>query len=179
MVRMIFTLCLLAPFTVCAESDGTSAFEQYLQQLQGYPDEDEMEVYESLLPISTDLSQEAALARKNKMPILVLFSAFDCEFCQRLEKEILDPMYKNDAYRKKVIMRRVMIDHYGGMRDFKNLAVEAAELAQRYEVDVTPTVIIFDSTGKPLAPKIVGINTTELYSAYLDKVIDASYAALQ
>jgi thioredoxin-related protein len=179
MIRILFILCLLVPFSVFADNAGTSAFEQYLQQLRGYPDEDEVEVHESLLPISTDLSQEAALARQNKMPILVLFSAFDCEYCQRLEKEILNPMYKNEGYRKKIIMRRVMIDHYGGMRDFGNLAVEASELAQRYKVDVTPTVIVFDSTGKPLAPKIVGLNTTELYSAYLDKVIDASYAALQ
>ena len=72
-----------------------------------------------------------------------------------------------------------MVEGYGSLRDFSGVSVKASEFADRYDVKVTPTVVIVDGEGKPLAPKILGLNSIDFYGAYLDQAIDLSYASLR
>ena len=131
------------------------------------------------IPVSNDLQADAALARKNKLPILIMFGADDCEYCERLEEAVLNPMVVSGEYNNKIILRKVMVEGYGSLRDFSGVSVKASEFADRYDVKVTPTVVIVDGEGKPLAPKILGLNSIDFYGAYLDQAIDLSYASLR
>lgn len=132
----------------------------------------------NIIPTVNDLFVEAVASKKNRLPILVMFSADDCTYCRKLEAEILKPMYISGEYHDKVMIRRVMIDSMETMRDFKGVELDAGDFADRYHVSVTPTVILLDSNGEALAPKILGINTVDFYSAYLDQAIDHSYKTL-
>ena len=130
------------------------------------------------IPTINDLFAEAVAAKKSRLPLLIMFAADDCGYCEKLEAEILKPMYISGEYQEKVIMRRVMIDNFESVRDFKGAQLETFEFANKYRVTVTPTVLLVDSDGKMLAPKLIGINTVEFYSAYLDDAIDVSYEKL-
>lgn len=145
-------------------------------------DYDELVVSEidnqSVIPIVNDLFVEAVAAKKSRLPLLIMFSADDCNYCEKLEAEVLKPMYISGEYHEKVIMRRVMIDNFESMRDFKGAELDAFEFASKYHVTVTPTVMLLDSNGEMLAPKLVGINAVDFYSAYLDQAIDQSYDKL-
>jgi len=132
----------------------------------------------NVVPQINDFFVEAVAAKKSRLPILVMFSADDCDYCEKLEAEILRPMYISGDYHDKVIIRKVMIDDYDSVRDFKGVELEASEFADKYHVMVTPTVMLLDSDGELLAPKILGINTVEFYAAYLDQAIDVSYESL-
>ncbi len=134
---------------------------------------------DSVVPATVDLAKDAALARDRKLPMVLVFSAADCDYCHLLEREILDPMYISRHYKNRVVLRRVMTDGSGKLRDFNGAAVDASEFAQHYNVQVTPTVVFVDTQGKELAPRLLGINTVEMYFAYLDQAIEASYQVMQ
>ena len=88
-------------------------------------------------------------------------------------------MYISGEYDNKVIIRKVMIDSYASVRDFSGNKMESSDLAHRYNIKVTPTVMLVDSRGNELAPKILGINTVDFYSAYLDQAIELSQLSLR
>ncbi len=133
---------------------------------------------EHVIPHINDFFIEAVAAKESHLPILVMFGADDCSYCEKLEAEILKPMVISGDYHDKVIIRKMMIDDFNSVRDFKGAELEASEFADKYHVTVTPTVMLLDSDGKMLAPKILGINTVEFYAAYLDQAIDVSYRSL-
>lgn len=126
------------------------------------------------VPVTRDLAAEAEQARDRQMPLLLMFAAEDCDYCRLLEAEILNPMVISGEYDHKVLIRRVMTDDFGRVRDFEGKLVDSDELASRYNVQVTPTVVLVDYQGRELAPRVVGTNTIEMYSAYLDRAIDVS-----
>lgn len=133
---------------------------------------------EHVIPRINDFYVEAVAAKKSRLPILVMFGADDCGYCEKLEAEILKPMVISGDYHDKVIIRKMMIDDFDSVRDFKGAELDASEFADKYHVTVTPTVMLLDSDGEMLAPKILGINTVEFYAAYLDQAIDVSYKSL-
>jgi len=45
------------------------------------------------------------------------------------------------------------------------------DLIQRYQVDVTPTIIFLGPDGREVASSIVGFLTVDFYGAYLDQSI--------
>ena len=134
--------------------------------------------HQSNVPAVVDLFMEAVAVKKSSKPILIMFSAEDCNYCEKLESEVLNPMIISGEYNDKVIIRKVMIDDFDTVRDFNGVSLDAQDFAEKYQVSVTPTVMLMDSKGEVLAPKILGINTVELYSAYLDQAIDLSYETI-
>lgn len=137
-----------------------------------YADDEELEAeHQSIVPVSTDLALDASRAQNKKIPILLVFSAEHCEFCHLLEREILDPMYISGDYEDKVLIRRVMTDSSAEVRNFQGKLEDVDKFSNRYSVQVTPTVMLVDYDGNELAPRVLGVNTVDLYSAYLDEAI--------
>lgn len=148
--------------------------------IAGYPEEsDDDPLHESIVPSTQDLVKDAAFAREQNIPLILVFSAEDCDYCKLLEQEILDPMYISRDYDNKAVIRRVMIDSHLGLLDFTGSTIDADAFAKRLGVKVTPTVLFVDTHGKELAPRILGVNTIEMYSAYMDQAIDLSYQEMQ
>jgi len=131
------------------------------------------------VPLAIDLNREGRQAEQACIPLLLEFTAAGCEYCTLLEEEILNPTLLNRDYHRRVLMRKLVIDRSTKLRDFNDTPVSAAELAGRYRVFVTPTLVFVDSQGRELAERMVGVTTLEFYGGYLDQAMDASSQKLR
>jgi len=114
-----------------------------------------------------------------RLPILLMFSAEHCSYCEKLEEDFLKPMLRSGDYTDKVLIRKVRIDGFGTIHDFDGNKVSAQEFADRYNVSVTPTVVFIDGDGTQLAKKRVGLSTPDFYGGYLDQSIDTALDILR
>lgn len=103
--------------------------------------------------------------------VLVLyFSDPDCAYCRRLENEVLLPMQRSGDYQHRVLLRQV---HWRGplvITDFDGKPLPAIELAARYDIHVSPTLVFVDASGREVAPRILGYNG-EFFWHRLDRSI--------
>ena len=133
---------------------------------------------QSAVPEANDLALLALQSNQQKLPILIMYAAEHCEYCERLEADLLGPMYRSGQYKDRVIIRKVMIDGFGDIKDFNGELVEVDNFAFARGVQVTPTLQFVDANGKQLAPEMVGYNTPEMYAAYIESAIDDSKRAI-
>ncbi|SIN68113.1 Thioredoxin-related protein [Sulfurivirga caldicuralii] len=129
-----------------------------------------------------DLSATARAAAQKAIPIVVMFEARWCEFCHILREEVLDPMADNrqDYEGQIAFFRRISIDSDTPLVDFDGHTTTHRTLGERYEIDVTPTVLIFDPAGRVLK-RIVGLpgGTVETYSDTLFAAIEEATEKLR
>lgn len=133
---------------------------------------------EVTVPQPTDLREEAALASARGVPVLLMFAADHCPYCARVEDEFLKPMILGGEYEDRAVIRKLELGH-GTLRDFDGRRVTVRELAARYQVSVTPTLVFLDAGGRQLTDKIVGLSTPDFFGAYLDAAIAAALSRLR
>lgn len=121
-----------------------------------------------------DLSKLAQLSKTKKLPLLIVFSATHCSYCELLENEFLRPMLISGEYRNKIIIRKIVIDEIATIRNFRGKLIDSDKLIGDFNVSVTPTMLFLDSHGTELAKRMIGINTIDFFGAYLDDAIDQS-----
>lgn len=126
-----------------------------------------------------DLSREASLINARKLPLLIEFSAEDCPYCRLLEEDFLKPMLRSGDYTDRVIIRKVDIGSDRPLTDFNGVPVTGRELARRYGVKVTPTVLLLDAEGRELGERLIGVTTPDFFGGYLDAAIDESRRLLR
>ncbi len=126
------------------------------------------------VPVTRDLAADAALVANQHLPLLLVFAQDHCNYCDKLDREVLNPSYGTGAYNGKVIVRRFMIDSYATVNDFDGKRIDASELSRKFKVYVTPTLLLVDAQGRELVPRIVGVDNIDFYSAYLDDSIAAA-----
>ncbi|MDP1682302.1 MAG: thioredoxin fold domain-containing protein [Burkholderiales bacterium] len=136
-------------------------------------------VERGILPLATDLSKDAKLARDKRIPILILFSMTGCVYCDRVRDEVLIPTTRNAEYDNKVIMVEVDYSNLSKMIDFNGKTTTQAAFAAKNRIGLTPTVKFFDSQGREVADPIVGLVTVDYYGGFLDQAIDASIAKIR
>ena len=121
-----------------------------------------------------DLQATGKVADHHRLPILLVFTAIDCGYCEMLEEEFLEPMLLGGDYQDRVIMRKVVLDNGSRLTDFSGQRRDATALSDDYRVFVTPTLLFVDSAGTERAGRMLGINTPELYGGYLDDCIETA-----
>jgi thioredoxin-related protein len=127
-----------------------------------------------------DLQRESVEAERNCKPLLLEFASTSCSYCSLLEAEVLNPTLLNRDYDRRVLMRKLIIDNAARLTDFDGTGqVNAQQLARRYKVTVTPSLLFVDSRGQELAERMVGVTTLELYGGYLDIALDVSRERLR
>ena len=123
-----------------------------------------------LLP-AANLQQLGQQATRNKIPIVLMFSADWCEFCDILKNEVLVPMGTNPEYEGRIAYFRIIhIDRADlPLVDFRGRATNHQAFAERFNVDLTPTVWIVDGQGQALTEPLIGLpgGTVETYSETL------------
>jgi thioredoxin-related protein len=134
------------------------------------------EVY---VPLAKDLNAIGNLAQQKQLPILLLVAAEWCSYCTLIQDEFLEPMIKSGNYDDKVLIRVMYMDSGETLRSFEGDPVPADQLAARYKVKLTPTVLFLGPNGEELAPRIVGISSPDYYGAYLDQHIEAAAEQLR
>jgi thioredoxin-related protein len=129
--------------------------------------------------IAKDLRALAEEAKARDLVILLAVSQDHCGFCVRLKEEILRPMEISGDYVDKVVIRELLIDPWVSAIDFDGRKKPGAEIADRYRVWVTPTLLYLGPDGKELTPRMLGIQTVEMYGYYVDEAIEAALRRLR
>lgn len=130
------------------------------------------------LPKAQDLSALAKSSRQEHLPILLMYSAQDCDYCEQLEAEVLRPMMISGELAKKVIFRKIEVDDMASIKDFQGKSIDPDKFAFSKGIQVTPTLQFVDGKGDELVPKIIGYQGSELFNAYLDLAISGSQEKL-
>lgn len=136
-------------------------------------------VERGVLPFAADLSAEAQLARAKQMPILIMFGARGCSYCNRVREEVLIPTTRNADYDNKVVLLEVDVDSAQRLVDFNGAAITHAQFAQRYHVGFTPTVMLLDAQGKSLVDPMVGFVTADYYGGDLEDRLNLALGKLR
>ena len=131
------------------------------------------------IPPLADFCADLDAVHKTGRPLLLIFSAEHCFFCERLKESIIEPMLRSGDYDDRVIIRVTELDGYETIACVDGKPMAASELANRYDVRVTPTVLILGPDGKELAPRQLGINNEDYYGAYLDEAIAQAIETLR
>ncbi|MDJ0807162.1 MAG: thioredoxin fold domain-containing protein [Gammaproteobacteria bacterium] len=124
------------------------------------------------VPQTTSLQSDAEISRRTHRPILLMISQDHCPFCDLMKREVLQPMLLGGEYAELIIIREILIDRGLEIIDFQGATQDAAAFAQGYGVHLTPTLLFLDPQGNELVKRIVGINTVDYFSFYLEAAID-------
>lgn len=116
-----------------------------------------------------DWTKTAKYAEETRLPIIILYTAPGCAYCERLKDEVLKPMFGKQE--QLALVREVDINSGGKMTDFDGELIRSRQFKQRYHVFATPTLLILDSAGRPLRDPIVGYDSKDQYQSRLKKVL--------
>lgn len=130
------------------------------------------------VPTTRNLAADAALAMQQRVPLLLVFTQDHCDYCAKLDREVLNPGYATGAFNGKVLVRRFMIDSHATVIGFDGQRVDPSALTSKFKVYATPTLLLVDAHGQELVPRIVGIDSLDFFAAYLDESIEAARAKL-
>lgn len=119
------------------------------------------------IPVTHDLRSDTATGE----PLVVMFSRSDCGYCRRLEAEQFVPMLRSGDYAGRVVIRKLSLDRGQQIVDLDGNRVETQQIAARYRVTFTPTVLLLGPEGEELAERLVGLGLADFYGAYLERAI--------
>jgi len=124
----------------------------------------------------TNLQELAKTSKQTGLPMMLMFGATYCEFCEELIEQVLEPMVRNGHYDGKVmLMRHVGVDEQDLIPDVNGTLIKKSEWAYHLNADLTPTVLFLDGTGKEVAPRIVGVTNTHLYAGLIHDKLNTAY----
>jgi thioredoxin-related protein len=124
------------------------------------------------VPYARDFKKDAQAARDKNGVVLVIFSGAFCSYCETVLNEFLIPMSRNADYQSKLVMRKVETSSGMDLKDFQGNRTPHRKFAGQSGVRMVPTVMVFDSDGKPLSKPVVGLTTVDYYGHYLDQAIN-------
>lgn len=126
-----------------------------------------------VLPLADDMAAHARVAAAHDRPLVVLVTIPNCRYCHMVRQQYLLPMLQ----RNEIDVREVDMTSSRSLRDFDGRTTTSQAWAKARDVRLAPTVLFLDTTGKPLAPGLVGVSA-EFYGAYLQQALDASHERL-
>ena len=113
-------------------------------------------------PIAKNLQFYGQLSDHEKLPLLLYFSAEWCAYCELLNEAVIQPTMLGGGLDNGLILMLKLDDHTP-LIDFDGAKISPQDFANKYDVDVTPTILYLDARGKEIAPKIVGISNIDYY----------------
>ena len=158
------TILLLFSLACGASADPVYSYD--------YSDEyEQAPVQAGTIPKLDDLHEVAARARLRGVPILVEFSTPWCRYCEALERQILEPLMRDDQYRDAILLIKLEVDTFSTITGFDGRPYRSDQLSRMYDVDLYPTLVFFDATGREISQRIVGITVLEYVAGELDNAI--------
>lgn len=127
-----------------------------------------------IVPEAIDLKALGERAKRSGLPIILVFSAEDCEHCERLEQDVLRPLIYSGDLDGMGLLRKYKVDGAVSILDFQGQRRDAEDYSILRDVEFTPTIQILDADGKQIVPPIIGYQTPGLFLAYLKEAIKVS-----
>ena len=119
-----------------------------------------------------DLQTLGREMKAKKLGVLLMFHASYCEYCERLETDLLVPMVRSGEYDNRVLIRKIQIDSDDEIINFNGQTISTGQISTLYGASMTPTLVFLDATGEEQSERILGYTTPDFFSAYVDKGID-------
>lgn len=110
------------------------------------------------------LKQQAAQA---DLPIVLLFTAEDCSYCDAMRQQYLIPMSHTEKYAELALFRQLYVESFSFLRNEDGELVGGDQISLRYGVDITPTVLFINAQGEEVAERIIGLS-----GAYFQKTLE-------
>ncbi len=128
----------------------------------------------AVLPTARSLPDELAVALRSGQPLVVMVSLEGCVFCKMARQSHLAPMQREGQPIVQVDMRSSQ-----SVLDFDGRATTHDELARRWKVSVTPTLLFFGARGREVAERMEGAYQPDFYGPYLEDRLVRARAALR
>ena len=126
-----------------------------------------------------DLQKLGAQSQQQQLPIMLMFGAQWCEYCELLIEDVLEPMVISDLYDGKVVlMRHIGVDEVERIPDWQGNPIQKSKWAYELGADLTPTILFVDGTGKEIAPRIIGISEITLYTQLIHQSLNIAYKTM-
>lgn len=119
-----------------------------------------------------DLAADGRQAAELHIPIVVMFSADHCPYCEQVRRDYIDPLPDHPQYRQRVMVRIVTTDSDFTLTDFNGVETTHTHFAFDQGVSLVPTVRFFGVHGERLAPDLVGALLPDFYLDYLESAIN-------
>jgi len=132
-----------------------------------------------VLPLAVDLQKTGATALKHNVPVVVFATATWCNYCKKLEQNILFPLLQTTDLESYGEFTQLILDKaYWTMTDFNGNKVEMKAYGPQLGVKVAPTTLFFNGKGEQIAEPIIGLTLEEHYPGNLEKRINEALEAL-
>lgn len=116
-----------------------------------------------------NLRQIAAETKHLKKVHVIYFSASYCAFCKQLTEDVLNAVRVNKDYQRTVTLTEIQIDGTESIIDFNNKTIDPEIFSEQYNIQITPTLVFIDDSGREIVKRTVGYQNNEFYWYYLDK----------
>jgi len=132
-----------------------------------------------ILPLAVDLQKTGASAAKHNVPVIIFATATWCNYCKKLEENILFPLLQTTKLEEYGEFKQILLDKaHWMMKDFAGNDIEMKTYGPKLGVKVAPTTMFFNSKGEQIAEPIIGLTLEEHYPGNLEKRINQALEAL-
>lgn len=114
------------------------------------------------------LKQQAAQA---DLPIVLMFTAEDCMYCDAMRQQYLIPMSHTQKYAELALFRQLNVESFSFLRNESGELVGGDQISLRYGVDITPTVLFINAQGEEVAERIIGLSGAHYFQETLEQHI--------
>ncbi len=115
-----------------------------------------------------NLQTDAQQAATDKKPIVLFFTLPNCSYCRIVRYDYFLPLLKQRTGNEQPIIREISVTGQNRVTLFDGQRVSEAALAERYKVQMTPTVLFVNHEGDIVGNSILGGDHTN-YIALFDK----------
>ncbi len=129
----------------------------------------------SVIKIASKLNETGQQAARNKTPIVLFVTASDCHYCELLRENLFQFLPTDPRF----ILRELVMDSRSALQGFNGENSSHAELAKRYQVNFSPTVLFVGPNGKQISDPLVGVLTLDYYRYYFEQNLAKAAKLLQ
>ncbi len=129
--------------------------------------------------IASDLQQDASTSRQANLPILLIYTAKYCHYCDEVKAGVFNPIAADPAYRERLVLREVHIDSNRRLVGFKGNVTSHRSFATDRGITIVPTLEFLDSAGLQVSRPLIGVSILDYYGAYVDSGIEQAIRKLR
>jgi thioredoxin-related protein len=108
------------------------------------------------LPRAENLQTDAQQAVADKKPIVLFFTLPNCSYCRIVRYDYFLPLLKQRTGNDQPIIREISVIGQNRVTLFDGQRLTETELAERYKVQMTPTVLFVNHEGDVVGNSILG-----------------------
>ena len=123
------------------------------------------------LPKAENFQTDAQISLADKKPIVVFFTLPNCSYCRIVRNDYLLPLLKQRAGNDSPIIREISVTGQELVTNFDGRRLTEAALAERFKVQMTPTIMFINNEGEILTDSILGGDHTN-YVALFDRALE-------